>query len=690
MRYLLALLTLAVLAASLASADERIDKLPPEHKLWIEREVIYIITDTERDLFLSLLSLEERNRFIEAFWKKRDPNLATPDNEFRVEHYRRLEYANEFLGRDTFREGWRTERGRYYIILGEPQNIQRYDGYAELVSTHLWFYQGEPGTGVPAFFSLLFFKRNGFGEFRLYNPVADGPQALLNASANISGAGAQAAAFQSLRKISLELAQASLSFDPSEPGDILTGSPSIGSQILIARIEESPKRTIRTDYAEAWMKYGNRVSAEYSFNYVPSRSVFSVLADPSGTALVHFSLEIEPQNFTLETDEQKSKFYTTLDVTIEARSPEGTLVLANDKEAFIELTPSQMRELGSSPFAYRDDFPLVPGDFTVTVIVKNRVATQYTVAELDIRIPRFTKQAPALTDVILAFESRSVDGVLNDTEIRTYQIGKLHFQPAADNLFVIGDTVHLVTQAFGASPDHKVVFELSDGDRVLRSLESAIPSNGVVVDYVALDDMVGGKLQVTARLVSPSGESLSTKTAELTVSPRSVASRPGFIYRRGVNTLIPGILSFMRGEQLWNLGDVAGAKAALEDSLASGNDRILPARWMLANVYLKENRPDDALALLSPLEEPFPNRYEIVAGLGFAHYQKRDYEAAATYLVRARAIRPPDVTLLNALGDCHEHVGDRDEAREAFELSLQLDGEQPTVRERLSSLISSP
>jgi len=685
MRYLLTLLTLAVLAP-LASADERIDKLPPEHKLWIERDVIYIITEREREVFLMLDALEERDRFIEAFWRKRDPNLATPENEFKIEHYRRLEYANSHLGRETFRDGWRTDRGRYYIILGEPQSITRFDGYSELVSAHLWFFQGKPGSGTPAFFYLLFFKRNDFGEYRLYNPMIDGPQALLNASGFTPGDSDQRAAFQALRQVSAELAQASLSLDPSEPGDFRTARPSMGSQLMMARIEESPRRAIRTDYADAWMRYGNRVSAEYSFNYVPSRSVFSVLADSSGMALVHYSIEIDPQNFTLETDEQQSKFYTTLDLSIEAISADGTLVVATDKEAYIELTPTQMRELGSRPFAYQDDFPLVPGDFDVTVIVRNRVVSQYTVAEAKIHIPRFTKEAPALTDIILAFDSSLVGGTLDDTLVRTYQVGKLRLQPAADNLFVLGDTVHLVTQAFGATPDHKVVFELWDGGELLKSLESSVTTNGVVVDHLKLENMVGGTFPIVARLISPSGETLSTETAEMTVSPRSVANRPGFVYRRGLNTRIPGLLSFMRGEQLWKLGDVANAKVAFEEALASGNDRLVPPRWMLANVHLKENHPDDALALLEPLEEPFPDQFEVVAGLGLAHYLKGNYETAATYLSRARDIRPPDAALWNALGDSYERLGQRDKAREAFERSIQLDSEQPSVRERLASL----
>ena len=81
-------------------------ELSPEHQSWLERDVVYIITEREREVFLLLESVDERNRFIEAFWRKRDPNPATPANEFRDEHYRRIEYANSQFGRETFREGW--------------------------------------------------------------------------------------------------------------------------------------------------------------------------------------------------------------------------------------------------------------------------------------------------------------------------------------------------------------------------------------------------------------------------------------------------------------------------------------------------------------------------------------------------------------------------------------------------------
>jgi GWxTD domain-containing protein len=683
------LVALALAVSALAGADDRLKKLSEEHRSWLERDVVYIITDREKDVFLSLATVEERNRFIEAFWRKRDPNPATPANEYKDEHYRRIEHANTYLGRETFREGWRTDRGRYYILLGEPRETQRYDGYAELVSCELWFYQGEARLGLPSFFYLMFFKKHDFGEYRLYHPMIDGPQALLTASVNTQS-GENVEAIETLRQISPELATASLSFDTSEPPDFVGGRPALGTDIMIARIEDSPKRAIRTDYADAWTRYGNRVSAEYSFNFVPSRSSFVVVAEPSGTPLVHYSIEIDPQNFTMETDEKQSKFYTTLDVTIEVRSREGVLILANDKEVYLELSPSQVQAIRASPFAYQDNFPLVPGDYSISVILRNRVIHQYTVAEKEISVEAPDPAAPALMDLVLAYESKNTMGDVADGEIRTFQVGNVRFQPASDNIFVIGDTVHLVSQAFGATAAHKVVFELANGAEVLKTIESPVLADGMVFDHLALENMVGGNYEIRARLLSPQGAELSRKAAPITVSPRSAATRPGFVYRRGFNTRYPGLLQLVRGEQLWNLGRYEEAKADLERAVSASGTNLPEAKWKLANAYLRDKRADDALALLRPLEANFANQFEVVSGLGFALYVKGQCQEAVSYLDRARQIRPPDTLLLNSSGDCHQQLGNADQAREAFSRSLELDPEQPVVKDRLEMLGESP
>jgi GWxTD domain-containing protein len=109
-------------------AEKKAKDLPPLYKKWLEEEVVYIILPVEREVFLKLETDRERDRFIDAFWKHRDPNPATPENEFKTERDRRLNYANHYFGREEAKAGWRTDRGRMYILLGEPNDIQHFEG----------------------------------------------------------------------------------------------------------------------------------------------------------------------------------------------------------------------------------------------------------------------------------------------------------------------------------------------------------------------------------------------------------------------------------------------------------------------------------------------------------------------------------------------------------------------------------
>ncbi len=90
-------------------------------KKWLTEDVVYIITDEERSVFESLTTTEEREQFIEQFWHRRDPDLRTAHNEFREEHYRRIAYANEKFV--SAQPGWKTDRGKIYILHGPPDEI---------------------------------------------------------------------------------------------------------------------------------------------------------------------------------------------------------------------------------------------------------------------------------------------------------------------------------------------------------------------------------------------------------------------------------------------------------------------------------------------------------------------------------------------------------------------------------------
>jgi GWxTD domain-containing protein len=96
-------------------------ELSKTYKKWLNEDVVWIISDEERAAFKQLTNDEERDNFIEAFWQRRDPTPDTEENEYKEEHYRRIAYTNEHFAAGV--PGWKTDRGRIYIMYGPPDEI---------------------------------------------------------------------------------------------------------------------------------------------------------------------------------------------------------------------------------------------------------------------------------------------------------------------------------------------------------------------------------------------------------------------------------------------------------------------------------------------------------------------------------------------------------------------------------------
>jgi GWxTD domain-containing protein len=97
-------------------------ELSKSYKKWLDEDVRWIITDEERSAFMQLSNDEERDQFIEAFWQRRDPTPDTEENEYKEEHYARMAYANEHFAAGI--PGWKTDRGRAWIVFGKPDEIE--------------------------------------------------------------------------------------------------------------------------------------------------------------------------------------------------------------------------------------------------------------------------------------------------------------------------------------------------------------------------------------------------------------------------------------------------------------------------------------------------------------------------------------------------------------------------------------
>lgn len=146
------------------------------YKRWLDEDVLYIITPEEKDTFKALTTDEERENFIEQFWLRRNTDPREGGNSFKVEHYRRIVYANEHFASGI--PGWKTDRGRIYILYGEPDGKETHPsggsyqrefweggGSTSVYPFERWRYRHIDGVGDDV--ELEFVDKSFTGEYRL-------------------------------------------------------------------------------------------------------------------------------------------------------------------------------------------------------------------------------------------------------------------------------------------------------------------------------------------------------------------------------------------------------------------------------------------------------------------------------------------------------------------------------------------
>jgi GWxTD domain-containing protein len=672
----------ALLAAPAASAAQKGQKpkLPENFKKWLAEEVGYIIAPIEREVFLKLQTDRERALFIEAFWKQRDPTPGDAENEFKTEHYRRLDHANRYLGRDAPRPGWRTDRGRIYIILGEPQDAQRFEGKSSTYDAEVWFYQGKTDIGLPAGFNLVFFRQGGNGEYKLYSPIGDGPQALLT---GYSGGPDYETAYKQLRDVEPNLAAVSLSLVPGETGTVY-GRPSMSSDILIQRIESSPARGVEAKYAQKFLQYKDLVEVEYTANYLDSDSLIKVFRDPSGLTFVHYA--VEPRR--LSVNQYESKYYTTLKVNGRVTTADGRLVHQFDKTVSLDMTAEQMREARGAPFDFQDLFPLLGGDYSLSVLIKNEASKEFTSVEQALRIPQ-GGAAVQLTQPLLGYKVVRLGPA--ERRMKAFRVGPFQIYCQPNRVFTKRETLAVVFQLNNLADDLAAGGEvrlefLKDGQpfRDIRRKPSDYPELPNVLEEVSLADFPPAHYTVRVS-VAKAGAEIVSSTEEFDLSFAESIPRPWFSSRILPEAGDPVYAEIM-GSQLFNLGRLDEARVFLERAFQKKPNSEDTAT-NLARVYLALQNHPAVVKTLAPFTTPEKTaKYDTSLLAAEALKRMGEFGRAVELLDKAVAYYGVNAVFLNAIGECYAGLGKIKEALAAFEKSLELSPDQSEVRKRVEEL----
>jgi GWxTD domain-containing protein len=374
-----AVLVLTLVTAGTAVAAAPSEELSAAELQWLD-DVEWILSPIEREVFLRL-SAAKRGGFIQAFWAARDPVPSTSENEFFTEHVRRVRHADERLAAGSARRGSKTDQGWAYIVLGPPRQIQRFSGRRQLYPLEVWHYSGQGRRGLPSLFHLVFFQPLGVGEWRLYNPVLDGPASLVPAGVNRSVRNSEAIGI--LRKIDEELARASLTIDAGGPHDLDRGTADPGAGADLERLRAVAARFAPDGYARSWAAGGaGRVSAAASFEPYELRVAAQLMAASDGGLFLHSVVELPPEQVVLEAVE--ARYHLGLELTTVILDRHGQELEQRVQRAEAALDAAGLERIRTSPLCVSGVLAAAPSAARVRYVVRQPAGTAIGRAEIEL------------------------------------------------------------------------------------------------------------------------------------------------------------------------------------------------------------------------------------------------------------------------------------------------------------------
>jgi GWxTD domain-containing protein len=652
------------------------DELLPGHREWLE-DVSPILTRTEKQVFSKLKTNEEREKFIRLFWRQRDPYPDTAENEFEKQYMDRVRFADQNFGHGTSKRGSQTERGYYYLILGPPLERTFFTTISQIWPMELWFYKGEIEYGLPPYFYLIFYQPEGLGEYRLYSPGVEGPEKLIVPTL-ASGVLNRSAAYEIIRKVSAELAGASLSYIPGEQS---LQSSAFSSNTVIASIGSFPEKKFSDAYARSYLSYKDYVETEYSHDFFESSFVGKIFRQ-DGQFFVHWSLEPKKINFT----ERGARYQAAFDLVLRLEDNDGNLVLEKEEEIPLSITPDQYKTHASQLFAFQDILPLIPGRFRLFGLLKNKTARDFTSFSSVITVP---DEGPGLRlgDLIL-YHGREKMSESEARLLKAFSFGGNHYLVNTQNEFPAQGSLGAYIQVYNLrdkslDPKTSVLLEVrpSDAEGVALSqsklLSEAMTADGEGLDTgpFSLSSVKPGYYSVEVSLVNENNRKLLTAKENLTVLSMTYPVVP-WVYAR-VHQLFPDpehllLLSteYFMMRQYQKAYGLADQSLKLKDEPRT--------RVLLAKVLYGLGRYQDSLNSVGPVYEATKSR-EAAKVMAVDYAGLRDWSQALVYLERLMA-EATETSVLNLAGECYLNLNQPGRALAVLQKSLAIDPNQPAVK----------
>lgn len=396
-------------------------------KQWLEEVVPYIITKTEIEIFKNLPTEVDRGKFIENFWKKRDPDPNTPENEFKLDYYRRIAYANKFFG-EGGTAGWRTERGRIFILLGPPKEINRdmspranrfqtaYHG-----TTEVWNYWGLPNPRLPYNMEFVFVDKFGTGNY------------VLEQSLQLAEGGSQ----------NFNLDESHYYFDQMEYLTEATRNPFEGLDRL-----------------------KGIVTTQVSYDNIPIEFKSFSLKGSQDTTFLPMILRVPYSALTALDVQNEKRFSLTLMVIVSNEA--GAIIFEKSKDFDFKHSVSELQELKESARQMQISLTLEPEAHKIHLLVLDNYSGMVGTVHKEFQVMDFRGEEMAMSDIILT-SSKKIEMKYARPPTKTISSEITDVFREGDEMNVFSEVYNLSANSETGNHDFKVEYEfIQDGKSLAR------------------------------------------------------------------------------------------------------------------------------------------------------------------------------------------------------------------------------
>lgn len=416
-------------------------------KKWLNEDVVYIITDEEKQAFKRLKTDEERQQFVEQFWLRRDPTPDTEENEFKEEHYRRIAYANDHYASGI--PGWKTDRGMIYIKYGPPDEIDSHpsggsyerpidEGGGE-TSTYPfedWRYRYIEGVGTNI--EIEFVDTTMSGEYHISLDPEE-KDALLY----VPGAGLTLSE-------QMGMSDKTQRFERTDGTHLGTGAqPLPESMDEFTRLDTYAK--LQAPPAIKFKDLDAVVSSNIHYNTLPMHVRADYIKVTDATVLTDLTVQFKNNDLNYATKDKIAKATINLygRVTSLTRRPVNWF-----EDTITAEVPQEMlqQSMGGSQ-VYSKTIPLAPGTYRLNIVAKDTVGNTMNNFEMALNVPHYDEDQLGASSVILADRLERVP--TNSIGAGQFVIRTSKVRPRVDDTFKQDETMGIYTEFYNFGMDEK-------------------------------------------------------------------------------------------------------------------------------------------------------------------------------------------------------------------------------------------